>query len=104
MRQHFLNYLFTERNVSRNLTSVEYGLEYNGRKKRVDILVFDSQGKPSIMVECKAPHIPLNEKVVFQIATYNAQFLLPRLCITNGMQHLWFDLVDGEYKLQSFNS
>lgn len=100
VRQHFLNFLFIRKNVSKNLTSVEYGLEYNKRRKRIDILVFNQQAKPSLMVECKAPHIKLSQNVIFQIATYNAQFLLPQLCITNGVQHLWFGLVDGKYELQ----
>lgn len=100
VRQHFLNYLFTQKQVSKNLTSVEYGLDYNGRKKRIDILVFNKNAKPSIMVECKAPHIKLSDNVIFQIATYNAQFLLPQLCITNGMEHLWFQLIEGKYELQ----
>lgn len=98
VRQHFLNYLFTQQKVSKNLTAVEYGLQYNRRKKRIDILVFDTAGKPYLMVECKAPQIKLSQNVIFQIATYNAQFLLPELCITNGIDHRWFQLKDGAYQ------
>lgn len=98
VRQHFLNYLFTQCQVSKNLTAVEYGLQYNKRKKRIDILVFGANGKPWLMVECKAPHIKLSQDTIFQIATYNAQFLLPELCITNGVEHRWFQLKDGQYQ------
>ena len=99
VRQHFLNYLFTNKMANRALTAVEYGLEYNALKKRIDILVFNNHGKPEIMIECKAPHIPLDEKVIRQIATYNSQFLVNKMCITNGLNHYWFALKDGRYHL-----
>lgn len=98
VRQHFMNYMFTERGYSRNLTSVEHNLEYNGLKKRIDILTFDQEGKPKLMVECKAPHIPLDEKVIFQLSTYNSKFKLQELCITNGMVHHWFRWENGKYE------
>ncbi|MBI1183227.1 restriction endonuclease subunit R [bacterium] len=98
VRQHFLNYLFTQQQVSRNRTAVEFGLEYNGLKKRIDILVFDTNGNPNIMVECKAPHIVLNAQVIRQIATYNSKFMVPELCVTNGMKHFWFGLQNGVYQ------
>lgn len=97
VRQHFLNYLFSKKGCSRSLTAVEYGLEYNGLKKRIDILVFDSTGQPSLMIECKAPHIPLNKEVLFQLSTYNAAFQVAKLCITNGMQHHWFEWSGNQY-------
>ena len=98
VRQHFLNYLFSENLVKRVRTAVEYGLEYNGLKKRIDILAFDENGKPNLMVECKAPHIGLNTKVITQIAVYNSQFMVDKLCITNGLNHYWFKLEDGVYQ------
>lgn len=99
VRQHFLHFLFSEKGISRNLTAVEYGLEYNNLKKRIDIMVFDKLAKAQIMVECKAPYIELNHKVISQIATYNSRFMLPQLCITNGMKHYWFSLQNGQYIL-----
>ncbi len=97
VRQHFLNYLFTQKEISRNRTAVEHGLEYNGLKKRIDILCFSTLGKPEMMVECKAPQIQLNQKVIGQIATYNSKLMVEQLCITNGIEHYWFQLQDGRY-------
>ena len=98
VRQHFLNFLFTQNLVKRSRTAVEYGLEYNGLKKRIDILALDENGKPNLMVECKAPHIALNTKVISQIAVYNSKFMVDKLCITNGLKHFWFALEGGKYK------
>ncbi|MFY0672692.1 MAG: type I restriction enzyme HsdR N-terminal domain-containing protein [Bacteroidia bacterium] len=99
VRQHFLNYLFTKKGYSRARTAVEHGLNYNGLKKRIDILCFDALGKPELMVECKAPEIKLDQKVITQIAIYNSKFMVSHLCITNGLQHYWFELVDHKYQL-----
>ena len=101
VRQHFLNYLFTEKKQSRARTAVEHGLDYNGLKKRIDILCFNALGKPELMVECKAPEIKLDQKVITQIAVYNSKFMVKQLCITNGLQHYWFELKDGLYLLKS---
>jgi len=38
-----------------------------------------------MMVECKNPDVQLDEKVFDQIATYNMQFRVPYLVVTNGI-------------------
>jgi hypothetical protein len=44
-------------------------------------------GKPILLVECKAPHIKIDQKVFDQIGRYNITFKLPYLLVTNGMKH-----------------
>jgi hypothetical protein len=56
-------------------------------KKRIDILVHDRTGKPVLMVECKKPEIALDDAVMEQLTTYNLQFRVPYLVITNGMSN-----------------
>jgi hypothetical protein len=41
----------------------------------------------SDIVECKAPEVPINEKVFDQIACYNMGFKVPYLIVTNGIEH-----------------
>lgn len=55
VRQHFIGYLVNDRKVPASLISVEGSLKYNRLKKRSDIVVHDRQGKPRLIVECKAP-------------------------------------------------
>ena len=45
VRQNFLHFLINDKSYSANLMAVEYGLDYNGMKKRGDIVVFDNSGK-----------------------------------------------------------
>lgn len=70
--------------------AVEKQLDYNGLKKRTDLVVFNQEGNPVLLVECKAPHIPLGDEVHHQITTYNSQIQVPSLCVTNGVQHICY--------------
>ena len=89
VRQHFINYLIHELKYPRSLISVEDGLQYNQRLKRTDIVVFGRDGKPWMVVECKAPAVQLSEKSVFQASVYNSTLKAPFVTITNGLVHLF---------------
>lgn len=98
VRQHFINYLSFYKGYSLSRMAVERGLQYNGLQKRMDILVYDKSGNPELMVECKASHIILGKDTLFQISTYNSHFKVPKLCITNGLKHFWFEKQGEAYK------
>jgi hypothetical protein len=95
VRQLILAYLLHERSYNPNRIAIEKALRINGRVKRFDILVYDAQAKPFLLVECKAPNIPLDETVVQQIATYNLALRVPYLMISNGPETLIY-AVDAE--------
>ena len=87
VRQNVVRYLVEEKSFPANLIAVEIGLKLNGLQKRADILVYSKTGKPILMVECKAPHIKIDQKVFDQIGRYNITFKLPYLVVTNGIEH-----------------
>ncbi len=87
VRQHIIRYLIEERNVPKNLIAVEQSLRLYGLHKRTDILVYSKEGKPLLMVECKAPTIKINQNAFDQIGRYNIKLKLPYLLVTNGMKH-----------------
>ena len=88
VRQHFLHYLFNDLHYPKALTKVEGGLTYNTLSKRSDIVVFDRDAKPWILIECKAPEVKLSENMLHQASTYNATLKARYLTITNGLAHL----------------
>jgi type I site-specific restriction endonuclease len=103
VRQHVLAFLCQVQKYPAALISVERSLTFNQLKKRFDVLVYSSAGKPFMLVECKAPEVKLSSETLFQIATYNMVFQVPFLFVSNGMQHLLFELKDGKYQsIQSF--
>ena len=87
VRQHIIHFLIIEKGFPKSLIAVEKGLKLNRLQKRVDILIYSTKGEPIFMVECKAPNIPINQKVLDQIGRYNISFKLPYLLITNGLEH-----------------
>jgi hypothetical protein len=88
VRQHVIHYLVTEKKYPQSLLAVERGLTINGRKKRFDVLAFNKNGQPHLLIECKSPDIDIKKAVFEQIAVYNSQFKAPFLLVTNGLQHI----------------
>jgi hypothetical protein len=104
VRQHIVHYLITEKKYPASLVAVERGLTINGRKKRFDVLVFNKNGQPFLLIECKSPDIEVNRSVFEQVAVYNSVFCAPFLLVTNGLQHIvvkyaenfvGYDFIDG---------
>lgn len=91
VRQHVLNYLVAEKKFAASGIAVEKELVLNDLKKRYDIVVFDRQLKPYLIVECKAPYIGLDENVVEQALRYNLTIKASLLMITNGITDFVFD-------------
>jgi len=87
VRQNFIQYLVREGDYPLGLIGVEIAFKINKLMRRVDMLVHDRTGTPVMIVECKSPDVPLSDEVFEQIATYNIQFRVPYLVVTNGIIH-----------------
>ncbi|HSU28847.1 MAG TPA: type I restriction enzyme HsdR N-terminal domain-containing protein, partial [Chitinophagaceae bacterium] len=55
-------------------------------KKRFDILVYDREMKPWMLVECKGLEVELNQSVLDQALRYNMSVPVDYILITNGKQ------------------
>lgn len=87
VRQHFVNFLTMHLNYPKSLIKLEGGLKYNKMSRRSDVVVFNRQGNPFMLIECKAPAIKITQKVFDQAAAYNATIKAKYLVVTNGLQH-----------------
>ena len=92
VRQHFVHYLTEHLSYPPSLVRLEPWVQYNRCQHRADILVYDRAAKPLLLVECKAPDVPLNHATWRQIARYNASVNAQLLVMTNGIQHLCWQL------------
>lgn len=88
VRQLVIQHLINEGNYNINRMNVEKAFKVNGRLKRFDLLVYDSQINPFLLVEMKAPKIKVNSSVLEQIAWYNLPIQAPYIMITNGIDTL----------------
>jgi hypothetical protein len=87
VRQNFVQFLIQEKNYPASLIQIEKGLKVNTLQKRADVVVNSKQGKPLVLVECKAPNVKITQETFAQIARYNTVFKVPYLIVTNGINH-----------------
>lgn len=92
VRQNFLQYLQQTKKYPASLIAVEKEIQLGELKKRCDILIYNQAHQIHVIVECKAMHIPLDEKVFDQILRYNQSIQCQMLIITNGANTFAFDL------------
>ncbi len=84
VRQNFFQYLITELNYPASLIAVEKEIVLFDLTKRFDMLVYDRDHQPWMMVECKAQSVPLTEKTLMQVLRYNMAVPVPYIVMTNG--------------------
>lgn len=92
VRQHFIHYLTDHLNYPRSLIKIETGLKYNRLLKRSDIVAFDREGKPFLLVECKSADIKISKDAVYQVALYNKTLKARYIVVSNGLDFLCADL------------
>ena len=85
VRQLVIQYLLTEKNYRASHMAVERMLKVNKLTKRCDILMYDLQQQPFLLVECKAPAVKIDQGVFRQIAWYNMPLKVQYLMVTNGI-------------------
>ena len=67
------------------LIAVEKKIILNNLTKRFDIIAYDNNGDPNLLVECKAPNIAIRQETFDQILSYNRVINSKYLMITNGI-------------------
>ena len=100
VRQHIIYYLIHQLATPLGLISSETGIKVNTLFRRCDILVYGNDKKIKLLVECKAPDISINEKVLHQIAQYNSKIEADFLWLSNGIQHKFYFVNRKEKKLE----
>jgi len=88
VRQHLIQYLLKEKNYPGALMKLEHPLTLNELKKRSDIVIYSREGKPWMLVECKAAHIKLTQETLDQAARYNIKLDVKYLVVCNGIEAL----------------
>ena len=92
VRQVFILYLLNVNGFPLSHLSVEHAVTVNGMTQRYDLVVFDDALQPYMVVECKAPHVKLTQKVAEQASRYNSVLKAPLLCVTNGVEKKVFEI------------
>ena len=86
VRQYLLRYFISRLGYPRTLIAVEKALQVGELLKRTDIVVYNRNTQPVMIVECKAPSVKLNQQVFDQAGRYNISLRVPWLVISNGAE------------------
>tara|TARA_B100001250_G_C19808128_1_gene794402 strand:+ start:788 stop:1234 length:447 start_codon:yes stop_codon:yes gene_type:complete len=87
VRQHIIHYLNNEKEYPFGLMGVEKMIKYNGLRTRADIVLYNVEGVPNMIIECKAPNMKITQDTFDQIARYNFKLKVKYLLVTNGLKH-----------------
>lgn len=98
VRQHWVNFLIYHHDYPQGLFSLERGLTYNQLSKRTDLIVFDREGSPYLLIECKAPSVRIDEKTLCQAMVYNQRLNCQNLVLSNGLTHVYLTYSENDGK------
>ena len=84
VRQNMISYLIHEKKYRKNLMAVEYSVKHMNTVLRSDIVVFDKELQPIIIIECKAPKVRISQSTIDQAVVYNGHLKVKYLIVSNG--------------------
>lgn len=87
VRQHFIHFLVEHKGYPSALLANEIQLTVGDKVLRADSVLYSRELKPRMIIEYKAPHIPITQKVFDQISIYNMLLHVDYLVVSNGLQH-----------------
>ena len=103
VRQKMLYYLVEQKKYPSGLIAVEYSIKVNNLPKRCDIVVFNKEAKPMMIVECKAESVPITQKVLDQAVRYYSGLNVEYLLLTNGKTMYCYRIDMENQKIESLN-
>ena len=84
VRQWCIGVLAGQMQVPMHLMMSEAGFKLGGKQFRADIIVYDRNVQPLMVVECKIPEVELTQDVLDQAIRYNMVLDVRYMIITNG--------------------
>jgi len=90
VRQSVIAWLRDENGIPEIRMQSEWPFKYNGLQYRADIVVFDRDLSPDILVECKAPSIRIDRMVIDQVIRYTRVVKARKIIVTNGSTTYFF--------------
>ena len=98
VRQH-VAYFLVQKNYAKSRMVLEKSFALGEKKFRADIVVYNRDLQPELLVECKSADIFLTEKSLDQLIHYNFSLRVPLLMLTNGLEVLYYGFEKKELKI-----
>ncbi|MEO6894387.1 MAG: type I restriction enzyme HsdR N-terminal domain-containing protein [Ginsengibacter sp.] len=97
VRQNIILFLLLQKKVPSSLISVEKGIKLGDLKKRYDLVIYNRQTLPWMIIECKEMNVALSEKTMEQILRYHISIPAQYLIITNGSHCFGFEKIKSQF-------
>ncbi|MFN4314865.1 MAG: type I restriction enzyme HsdR N-terminal domain-containing protein [Chitinophagaceae bacterium] len=99
VRQNFVQFLINTQQYPPTLIALEKQIRLGERLKRFDVLVYNPDHQPWMLVECKAPTVALSAESLQQVLRYHISLPASFLVLTNGQQTLGWQKQEGKLLL-----
>lgn len=97
VRQNFIQFLLIEKKYPGSLIAIEKEIKLGELKKRCDIVVYNKESQPWMIIECKEMNVTLSTKTLDQILRYHIALPASYLVITNGNYCFGFKKEKGQF-------
>ncbi len=102
VRQWFIGVMHAQMDIPMHMMMSEVFLQCGEgpvrKRYRADILVYDRELQPLMVVECKRPDVDLDGAVLEQAMRYNRILQVRFLAVTNGDRTMLFRREDGWFR------
>jgi len=97
VRQNILQFLLLKRNYPASLIAIEKEIKLGELKKRCDIVVYNRNSEPWMIIECKEMNVSLSQKTIDQILRYHITLPAKFLIISNGSYCFGFEKKEEQF-------
>lgn len=97
VRQALIHYFVEQMAYPIGLMAVEKQIKYAGLMKRYDLIIFNRNQAPWMLVECKAPEVKIDQKTLHQLLQYHSQLPCPYWLMSNGIETHCADARDVQH-------
>ncbi len=97
VRQNILQFLLLKCNYPESLIAIEKEIKLGELRKRCDIVVYNRNSEPWMIIECKEMNVTLSQKTIDQILRYHITLPAKFLIISNGSYCFGFEKKDGQF-------
>jgi hypothetical protein len=91
VRQYLLAHFTGILQYPQSLIAVEKKIMVGAMSKRFDIVVYNRMHQPWMLVECKAPDVPITQAALLQLLHYQRTIQCGYWMLSNGHQHFCAD-------------
>lgn len=91
VRQNFILFLTNTLQYPISLIAVEKKIKIADVEKRFDLLIYDKEMKPNLLVECKEMNNSITEDTISQVLNYFTTIQSNYIVVTNGNQTFCFE-------------